>query len=77
MSSVKVQGTEPTFGLYALAGILSDSFGSTAKPQNGIESFRTKCKKLLHSKPEICLIDWFFYPAKERNNSLFLERNDR
>ena len=29
------------------------------------------------SKPEICLIgllDLFFYPTKERNNSLFLER---
>ena len=41
-----------------------------------IPSFRSKYKKLFRSEPETCLIESFFYPAKERNNSLFLKRKD-
>ena len=40
-------------------------------------SFRSKYNKLFRSEPEICLIDSFFYPTKERNNSFFLERKLR
>ena len=40
-------------------------------------SFRSKYKKLFRPEPEFCLIDSFFYPTKERNNSLFLERKCR
>ena len=40
-------------------------------------SFRLPYNKLFHFEPEICLIDSFFYPPKDRNDSLFLERNDR
>ena len=43
----------------------------------GIRSFRSTYKKLFRSEPEICLLDSFSYPTKERNNSLFLERKDR
>ena len=43
----------------------------------GIRSFRSKCKKLFRSEPEICSIHSFFYPTKARNISLFLERKGR
>ena len=47
--------------------------------ENVIEAEKNtrKNKKLFRSEPEICSEDSLFYPTKERNNSLFLERNDR
>ena len=38
--------------------------------------FPSKCNKLFRSVREICLIHSILYPSRERNNSLFLERND-
>ena len=39
-------------------------------------AFRSKYMNLFRLEPEIYLADYFFYSIKERNNSLFLERND-
>ena len=39
-----------------------------------IRSFRSMYKRLGRSEPEIYSTDSFFYPTKERNNSLFFEK---